>query len=116
MKDPLAAKAVVGKFEEVKELVRTVYLRAGDTDYRLEIYRHYTNPQTPYVVSYFVGHKIPHPNPKFQGRTIDAFFVDSSLPWAHGTSPEQALARALDFLQDRHRTGSGVGAVTPSSV
>ena len=103
MKDPLAEKTFVDKFVEVKELVRTVDVRAGNTDYRLEIYRHYTNEQTPYVVGYFVRRNVPNLESELKGGTADAFFLDNSLPWVSATSPGQALARALGFLQDRHR-------------
>jgi hypothetical protein len=101
MKDPLAEKTLVDKFDEVRELIRTVYVRAGDRDYRLEIYRHYTNAQTPYVVGYFVRRSVPSLQSELKGGTADAFFLDNSLPWVSGTSPEQVLGKALAFLKDR---------------
>jgi hypothetical protein len=102
MGDPLAEKTFVDKFVEVKELVRTVDVRAGDADYRLEIYRNYSNAQTPYVVHCFVRRKVLRSEPEFKGQTIDALSLDGSL-LERGASPEQALARALGFLHDRHR-------------
>lgn len=102
MGDPLAAKTLIDKFEEVKELVRTIHVRAGDTDYRLEIYRHHSNSQTPYVVGCFVQRKVPDAESELKGRPTDAFFLDPSLPSSTGTSAEQALGRALSFLGDRH--------------
>jgi len=101
-KDPLSEKSVRDKFYEVKELVRVVHVQADDTDYRLEIYRHYTNPQTPYVVSYFVEHRVPHPNMQAEGEELDAYFLDNSLPWVAERTCESALATALGFLADRH--------------
>ncbi len=102
MGDPLAEKTFVDDFGEVKELVRTVDVRAGDTDYRLEVYRNYSNAQTPYVVHCFVRRKVLRPEPELKGQTIDALSLDGSL-LEQGTGPEQALARALRFLRDRHR-------------
>jgi len=102
MSDPLKAKLFLEKFYEVKELVRTVEVDADDVCYRIEVYKHYTNPKTPFVASYFVQHKVPHPASQVAGETLDSFLLDTSLPWVAERTAEEALATALSFLGDRH--------------
>lgn len=102
MSDPLKEKLFLEKFYEVKELVRTVEVEADDTCYRIEICKHYTNAKTPFVASYFVQHKVPHPASQIAGETLDSFLLDTSLPWVAEESADAALATALSFLGDRH--------------
>lgn len=102
MPDPLEKSIFLEKFSEVRELVRTVELSAGDTSYRLEIFKHVTNPKTPFVVDYFVKHQIPKPNAQLKGETLDVYLLDTSLPWVAERSPDAALATALGFIGDGH--------------
>jgi hypothetical protein len=102
MKDPLSEKTVLERFYEVREVVRAVCVQAGDSDYRIEIYKHYTNPQTPFTAGYFVKHQVPKPQPAIEGETLDSYQLDNSLPWVAERTAESALATALSFLRDRH--------------
>lgn len=102
MKDPLQQKIVLDKFYEVKEIVRTVHVQAGDEQYRLEIYKHYTNPKTPYVASLFVKREMPAPEADVEGETLGCYVLDVSFPWVAKDSAQEALVDALDFLENRH--------------
>jgi hypothetical protein len=94
-KDPLDERLFLDKFYEVTEVIRTVHVHAGDSHYRIEINKHYTNPKTPFTASYFVKHQVPNPE-------VDSYLLDTSLPWVAERTPEAALATALGFLGDRH--------------
>ena len=39
--DPLGERLFLDKFYEVTEVIRTVYVQAGDSHYRIEINKHY---------------------------------------------------------------------------
>jgi hypothetical protein len=101
-KDPLGEKMFLDKFYEVTEVIRTVHVQAGDTHYRIEINKHFTNPKTPFTASYFVKHQVPNPEAKLEVETLDTYLIDGSLPWVSERTPEAALATALGFLSDRH--------------
>jgi hypothetical protein len=81
-----------GKFDSLHEVVQTVYLDAGETEYKVEVRRHHHSSATAprYVIRYFV---------KRGNQFVDD---DTALPWADGRTPESALASALSFISDRH--------------
>jgi hypothetical protein len=101
-KNPLSEKMFLDKFYAVTEVVRTVHVQAGDTSYRIEINKHYTNPKTPFTASYFVKHQVPSPEAKIGAETLDTYLLDTSPPWVAERTPEAALGAALGFLGDRH--------------
>jgi len=101
-KDPLGEKLFLDKFHEVTEVIRTVHVQAGDSHYRIEINKHYTNPKTPFTARYFVKHQVPNPEAKIEGETLDSYLLDTSLPWVAERNPEAALTTALGFLGGRY--------------
>jgi hypothetical protein len=98
-KDPLGEKLFLDKFYEVTEVIRTVHVQAGDSHYRIEINKHYTNPKTPFTASYFVKHQVPNPEAKIEGETLDSYLLDTSLP--SGSSPFRKVQQGRTSGQPR---------------
>jgi hypothetical protein len=81
-----------GKFDSLHEVVQTVYVDAGEHEYKVEVQKHHHNSATApmYVIRYFV---------KRGNQFVDD---DTALPWADGRTRESALASALSFISERH--------------
>jgi hypothetical protein len=81
------------RFNSLEEVVQTVYVDAGDNEYRVEV-RKKKHPNDPhadhFVINYFV---------KRGRRYVDD---DTGLPWADGHTKEGALTEALGFIEEKH--------------
>jgi hypothetical protein len=81
-----------GKVDSLHEVVQTVYVAAGENEYKVEVRRVHHDSATapPYVIRYFI---------KRGNQFVDD---DTELPWADGRTPDDALTQALGFLSDKH--------------
>lgn len=80
------------KFDSLHEVVQTVYVDAGENEYKVEVRKHHHRSATAptYVIRYFIK------------RGTQFVADDTALPWADGRTPESALASALSFISERH--------------
>jgi hypothetical protein len=81
------------RFNSLEEVVQTVYVDAGDNEYRIDVCKkkHPNDPHADhFVIRYFV---------KRGNQYVDD---DTALPWADGRTKETALGEALGFIEERH--------------
>ena len=102
MGDPLKEKIFLDKFHGVTELVRTVDVSLNDDEYRIEVYKHHTNEQTPYTACCFVKREVRLANPEPGLEERYAYLLDGSFPWVSAKSGDAALGEALSFLEERN--------------
>ena len=101
-------------FTEVDEIVSVVeVVLYGSTRVRLEIHKDYSNSNTPFTVHYFVRETVnlqpsyPSSEGGGQPRVFDkptediAVWKPGDYPWVAEQTAENALNRALGWIQER---------------
>jgi hypothetical protein len=81
------------KFNSLEEVVQTVYVDAGDNEYRIEVCKK-KHPNDPHADHFVIHYFVKHGN-----QFVDD---DTGLPWADGHTKEGALAEALGFIEEKY--------------
>ncbi len=104
MADPLTETIFLNKFESIEELLRTVDVWIDGAEYRIEVYKNYSNKNTP-----FTAYRLKRKQVKLNSgsEVAKAFVIDDLAPWVSNRSADGAFGEALGFLKNKSKPNLG---------